>query len=80
LKKLGSRKIDMEELRKLSMQKKISTWSVKSLISYVRSTRLSTISNTVDGFGKAESEINSEWEARSCAGKIFKNVAKPGAK
>jgi len=39
-----------------------------------------TVYNTVDGFGKAESEINSEWEARTCAGKIFKNVAKPGAK
>jgi hypothetical protein len=70
----------MEKLRKLSMQKKISAWSVKGLINYVRSTRLSTISNTVDGFGKASSEINSEWEARSCARRIFKNVAKPGAK
>ncbi|XP_059444004.1 mechanosensitive ion channel protein 10-like [Corylus avellana] len=80
-KKLGSRKMDLEKLRKLSMQKKkMSTWSVKRLINYVRSTKLSTISNTVDGFGKAESEISSEWEARSCARRIFKNVAKPGAK
>ena len=72
----------MEKLRKLSMQKKkkMSTWSVKRLINYVRSTKLSTISNTVDGFGKAETEISSEWEARSCARRIFKNVAKPGAK
>ncbi|KAG2408978.1 Mechanosensitive ion channel protein [Vigna angularis] len=35
---------------------------------------------TVDDFGNAESEINSEWEARNCAQRIFKNVAKPDAK
>ncbi|KAK4557172.1 hypothetical protein RGQ29_007087 [Quercus rubra] len=80
LKKLGSRKIDMEKLRKMNMQKRASTWSVKRLINYVRYTRLSTISKTVDDFGKAEAEINSEWEARNCAQRIFKNVAKPGAK
>ena len=80
LKKLGSRKIDMEKLRKLNMQKRASTWSVKRLINYVRYTRLSTISKTVDDFGKAEDEINSEWEARNCARRIFRNVAKPGAK
>lgn len=78
--KLGSRKIDMEKLRKLSVQKRASTWSVKRLVNYVRYTRLSTISKTVDDFGKAEAEINSEWEARNCAQRIFKNVAKPGAK
>ncbi|KAG5099249.1 hypothetical protein JHK82_044301 [Glycine max] len=79
-KKFGSRRIDMEKLRKLSMESTASAWSVKRLVNYVRSSGLSTISRTVDDFGNAESEINSEWEARNCAQRIFKNVAKPGAK
>lgn len=80
LKKFGSRKIDMEKLKKLSMERTASAWSVKRLASYITSSGLSTISKTVDDFGKSESEITSEWEARSCAQKIFKNVANPGAK
>ncbi|KAK7360597.1 hypothetical protein VNO77_02604 [Canavalia gladiata] len=79
-KKFGSRKIDMEKLRELSMESNASAWSVKRLVNYVRSSGLSTISRTVDDFGNAESEISSEWEARNCAQKIFKNVAKPAAK
>ncbi|RZB60462.1 Mechanosensitive ion channel protein 10 isoform B [Glycine soja] len=79
-KRFGSRKIDMEKLRKLSMESTATAWSVKRLVNYVRSSGLSTISRTVDDFGNAESEISSEWEARNCAQRIFKNVAKPGAK
>ncbi|KAK6251591.1 Mechanosensitive ion channel MscS - like 5 [Theobroma cacao] len=79
-KKFGSRKIDMEKLRELSMERPASAWSVKRLVSYVMSSGLSTISTTVDDFGKAESEITSEWEARNTAQRIFKNVAKPGYK
>ncbi|KAM3684906.1 hypothetical protein ACB094_11G080100 [Castanea mollissima] len=79
-KKYGSRRIDMERLRKLSSEARPSAWSVKKLVSYVRSSGLSTISRTVDDFGKAESEINSEWEARNCAQRVFKNVAKSEAK
>ncbi|KAF8380781.1 hypothetical protein HHK36_028275 [Tetracentron sinense] len=79
-KRFGSRKIDMEKLRKLSMESRASAWSVKRLVSFVRYSGLSTISRTVDDFGKARSEINSEWEARNCAQRIFKNVAKPRAK
>lgn len=79
-KKYGSRRIDMERLRKLSSEARPSAWSVKKLVSYVRSSGLSTISRTVDDFGKAESEINSEWEARNCAQRVFKNVAKSDAK
>lgn len=74
----SSRKIDMKKLRRLS--RRASAWSVKRLVSYVRSSGLSTISRTVDDFGKAESEITSEWEARTSAQRIFKNVAKPHAK
>ncbi|XP_057730479.1 mechanosensitive ion channel protein 10-like [Arachis stenosperma] len=76
----GSRRIDMEKLRELSMESTASAWSVKRLVNYVRSSGLSTISRTVDDFATAESEINSEWEARNCAQRIFNNVAKPAAK
>ncbi|XP_061356871.1 mechanosensitive ion channel protein 10-like [Gastrolobium bilobum] len=79
-KRFGSRKIDMEKLRELSMESTASIWSVKKLVNYVMCSGLSTISRTVDDFGNAESEISSEWEARNCAQRIFKNVAKPGAK
>lgn len=70
----------MERLRKLSLQGRASAWSVKRLVSYVRSSGLSTISRTVDDFANAESEITSESEARNCAQRVFKNVAKPGAR
>ncbi|XP_010058585.2 mechanosensitive ion channel protein 10-like [Eucalyptus grandis] len=81
LERLGSRKIDMEKLKKLSMKRRPSAWTVKRLVNFVRFSGLSTISHTVDGFAKAESsEINSEREARCCAHRIFKNVANPGAK
>ncbi|XP_030470810.2 mechanosensitive ion channel protein 10-like [Syzygium oleosum] len=79
--RFGSRKIDMEKLKKLSMKGRPTAWTVKRLVNYVRFSGLSTISRTVDDFTKAESsEINSEREARSCAHRIFKNVANPGAK
>lgn len=79
-KRFGSRRLDMEKLRKLSLHRSASAWSVKRLVSYVSSFGLSTVSTTVDEFGRAESEITSEWEARTTAKRIFKNVAKPGAK
>lgn len=78
--RFGTRKIDMEKLRKLSMQRTASAWSVKRLVNYVRFFGLSTFSKTVDQLGATGAEISSEWEARSCAKKMFKNVAKPGAK
>ncbi|KAK8541860.1 hypothetical protein V6N13_137554 [Hibiscus sabdariffa] len=80
LSKKGSRRIDMEKLKKLSLEGRANAWSVKRLVNYVKSSGLSTISRTVDDFGTGESGINSEWEARTCAQRIFKNVAKPGAK
>ncbi|CAN6703751.1 unnamed protein product [Malus baccata var. baccata] len=76
----GSRRIDMDKLRRLSMTRRATAWSVKRLVNYVKSSGLSTISRTMDDFGNAESEITSEWEARNSGQKIFKNVAKPGAK
>ncbi|XP_043715412.1 mechanosensitive ion channel protein 10-like [Telopea speciosissima] len=77
-KRFGSRRIDIEKLRKLTTT--ASPFNVKRLMNYVRSSGLSTISRTIDDFANAESEITSEWEARNCAQRIFKNVAKPGAK
>ncbi|XP_048132765.1 mechanosensitive ion channel protein 10-like [Rhodamnia argentea] len=79
-KNFGSRKIDMEKLKKLSTKSRPSAWTVKRLVNYIRFSGLSTISRTVDDFAAESSEINSEWEARSCAHRIFKNVAKSGAK
>lgn len=76
----ASRRIDPEKLKRLSMTTRATAWSVRRLVSLVMSSGLSTISTTVDDFGKAESEITSEWEARSSAQRIFKNVAKPDAK
>ncbi|KAK4270543.1 hypothetical protein QN277_023566 [Acacia crassicarpa] len=76
----GSRRIDIEKLKRLSMEGRATAWSVKRLVTYVMSSGLSTITRTVDDFADAESEINSEWQARSCAQRIFKNVAKEGSK
>ncbi|KAK9277658.1 hypothetical protein L1049_007204 [Liquidambar formosana] len=77
-KKFGSRRIYIEKLRKLSMERTASAWSVKRLVSYIMASSLPTISKTVDNFGIKPSQITSKWEARSCAQRIFKNVAKPG--
>lgn len=77
--KYGTRKLDMEKLKKLSMKSPTSIWSLKRLMNYIRSSGLSTISKNVDAFGKAEYEITSEWEARTTAKRIFRNVAKRGA-
>ncbi|CAN1305695.1 Mechanosensitive ion channel protein 10 [Linum perenne] len=74
----GGRRIDMERLKKLSMESRGSAWSVKRLVKYIKSSGLSTISTAVDGF--RQSEIQSEVEARSCAHRIFRHVAKPAAK
>jgi hypothetical protein len=79
-KRYESRSIDMERLRKLSMMSRATAWNIKRLVSYIKSSGLSTISRTVDDFGNAESEINSEWEARGTAQRVFRNVAKSGAK
>ncbi|KAI4353770.1 hypothetical protein L6164_002698 [Bauhinia variegata] len=76
----GSRRIDMEKLRKLSMEGGATAWSVKRLVNHIMSSGLSTITRTVDDFADAESEITNEWEARACAQRIFKNVAKAEAK
>ena len=42
LNRFGTRKIDMEKLKELSMESRASAWSVKRLVNYVRSSGLST--------------------------------------
>ncbi|XP_062228424.1 mechanosensitive ion channel protein 10-like isoform X2 [Phragmites australis] len=77
--------IDVAKLRRMS-QEKVSAWTMKGLITAIRSSRLSTISQTiesfddVDGMEQKDKEINSEWEAKAAANVIFKNVARPGYK
>ncbi|KAL6605993.1 hypothetical protein ACP70R_041646 [Stipagrostis hirtigluma subsp. patula] len=77
--------IDVAKLRRMS-QEKVSAWTMKGLMTAIRSSRLSTISNTiesfddVDGMEQKDREINSEWEAKAAAYAIFKNVARPGYK
>ncbi|KAJ1258491.1 hypothetical protein BS78_10G079900 [Paspalum vaginatum] len=77
--------IDVVKLRRMS-QEKVSAWTMRGLITAIRSSRLSTISNTLESFDDADGmepkdkEINSEWEAKAAAYAIFKNVARPGYK
>ncbi|XP_068342533.1 mechanosensitive ion channel protein 10-like [Pyrus communis] len=72
--------IDVEKLKKMN-QKKISAWTLKGLINVVRSSGLSTISDTLESLDDEESEqkgkeITSEWEAKAVAYDVFLNVAK----
>jgi mechanosensitive ion channel protein 4/5/6/7/8/9/10 len=75
--------IDVSKLHKMS-QEKVSAWTMKGLINVIRSSHLSTLSDEIenfeDGGEQKDKEINSEWEAKAAAFRIFKNVAKPGYK
>ncbi|XP_022960737.1 mechanosensitive ion channel protein 10-like [Cucurbita moschata] len=76
--------IDVDKLKKMK-QEKVSAWTMRGLINVIRSSGLSTISNTIENFKEEEGEqkdkeINSEWEASAAAYQIFRNVAKPGSK
>ncbi|KAG6588065.1 Mechanosensitive ion channel protein 10, partial [Cucurbita argyrosperma subsp. sororia] len=76
--------IDVDKLKKMN-QEKISAWTMRGLIHVIKSSGLSTISNTIENFRDEEleqkdKEIHSEWEARAAAYQIFRNVAKPGSK
>ncbi|GMY36393.1 mechanosensitive ion channel protein 10-like [Fagus crenata] len=76
--------IDVDKLKKMK-QEKISTWTMKGLINVIRSSGLSTISNSLDSYDDDDSEqkdkeITSEWQAKAAAYRIFNNVAKSGSK
>ncbi|KNA14874.1 hypothetical protein SOVF_103450 [Spinacia oleracea] len=79
-KKYGAKSLSMEKLNELNMETPGSIWSLKRLMKHIRSSGLSPLSKNVYEFGTAEAEITSEWQARSTAKRIFKNVAKCGAK
>ncbi|KAF7813588.1 mechanosensitive ion channel protein 10-like [Senna tora] len=76
--------IDVDKLKKMK-QDKVSAWTMRGLIHVIRSSGLSTISDSLENFKEDEGEqkdkeINSEWEAKAAAYRIFKNVAKPGSR
>jgi hypothetical protein len=77
--------IDVAKLRAMK-QEKISAWTMTGLITAIRSSKLSTISQSIESFDEfddteqKDKEINSEWEAKVAANAIFKNVARPGYK
>ncbi|KAJ1698690.1 hypothetical protein LUZ63_007202 [Rhynchospora breviuscula] len=75
--------IDVSKLHKMS-QEKVSAWTMRGLINVIRSSHLSTLSDEIenfeDGGEQKDKEINSEWEAKAAAFRIFKNVARPGYK
>ncbi|GAB2253117.1 hypothetical protein Droror1_Dr00005964 [Drosera rotundifolia] len=77
--------IDIDRLNRMK-QEKVSAWTMRGLIKVITGTKLSTISNSLeggdddDGGEQTSKEITSEWEAKSAANQILKNVAKPGYK
>ncbi|XP_019055328.1 PREDICTED: mechanosensitive ion channel protein 10 isoform X2 [Nelumbo nucifera] len=81
----GQEVIDVVKLQKMK-QEKVSAWTMRGLIDVIRTSGLSTISNTLDesiddeGGQQKDKEITSEWEAKVAAYQIFRNVAKPGSK
>ncbi|CAH2072949.1 unnamed protein product [Thlaspi arvense] len=75
--------IDMGKVHKMKREK-VSAWTMRVLVEAVRTSGLSTISDTLDetayGEGKAQAdrgEITSEMEALAAAYHVFRNVAQP---
>lgn len=76
--------IDVAKLQKLRPEK-VSAWTMKGLVNAIRGSGSLTISNMIDETANEElagggKEITDEWEAKAAARRIFKNVAKPGAR
>ncbi|KAK6927238.1 Mechanosensitive ion channel MscS [Dillenia turbinata] len=71
--------IDMAKLQEMKREK-VSAWAMKTLMDFVSSSGLSTISNALDESfhhsAQADREITSEMEAMAAAYNIFKNVDK----
>eukprot|EP00257_Ricinus_communis_P014063 XP_015571649.1 mechanosensitive ion channel protein 10-like [Ricinus communis] len=70
--------IDVNKIKKMK-HGKVSAWTMQGLINVITNTRLSVLSNTLDEI-YGEQEINSEWEAKAAAYRIFRNIAPPGSK
>ncbi|OVA17532.1 Mechanosensitive ion channel MscS [Macleaya cordata] len=80
----GQEVIDVAKLHKLK-QEKVSAWTMKLLSNVISTTKLSTISSSIEELDDEEGEqkdveITCEWEAKAAAFRIFRNVAKPGSK
>ncbi|KAG9157445.1 hypothetical protein Leryth_010274 [Lithospermum erythrorhizon] len=74
--------VDVDKLYKMNREK-VTAWTMSGLIDVIRNRRLSTLVGTIDEIddeGVQQVEISNELEAKACANRIFKNVAKPGKK
>ncbi|KAJ4882980.1 Mechanosensitive ion channel protein 10 [Raphanus sativus] len=79
----GKKVIDMGKVHRMKREK-VSAWNMRVLVEAVRTSGLSTISDTLDetayGDGKEQAEkgeITSEMEALAAAYHVFRNVAQP---
>ncbi|XP_008781344.1 mechanosensitive ion channel protein 6 [Phoenix dactylifera] len=73
--------ITIDHLHKLN-QKNVSAWNMKRLMKMVMYGRLMLLDEQMPNAGaedESTTEIQSEFEAKAAAKKIFSNVAKPGA-
>ncbi|EHA8590595.1 Mechanosensitive ion channel protein [Cocos nucifera] len=74
--------ITIDQLHKLN-QKNISAWNMNRLMRIVRNGTLMTLDEQAAqerGMDESAIQIQSEYEAKAAAKKIFNNVAKPGKK
>ncbi|XP_073312371.1 mechanosensitive ion channel protein 6-like [Primulina huaijiensis] len=74
--------LSIDKLHKLN-NKNVSAWNMKRLMNTVKHGVLSTLDEQVldsSQGDEAATQIKSEYEAKVAARKIFRNVAKPGAK
>ncbi|KAJ7557940.1 hypothetical protein O6H91_04G016800 [Diphasiastrum complanatum] len=77
------REITIQHLQKMN-QKNVSAWNMKRLITVVKQTGISTLTQTLDetedDAEDKDFDIQSEWQAKAAAKQIFKNVGKPSMK
>ncbi|KAG9156282.1 hypothetical protein Leryth_009156 [Lithospermum erythrorhizon] len=74
--------VDVDKLYRIKKEK-VSAWTMSGLVDIITSRRLSTLAGAIDEIddeGIQQIEISNELEAKACAKRIFKNVAKPGKK
>ncbi|XXG40393.1 hypothetical protein AAC387_Pa01g1121 [Persea americana] len=72
-------RITIDHIHKLN-QKNISAWNMKRLMKIVRNGTLSTLDERITNITQEAIEIQSEYEAKAAAKRIFTNVAKRGSK
>ncbi|RWR79268.1 mechanosensitive ion channel protein 6-like protein [Cinnamomum micranthum f. kanehirae] len=72
-------RITIEHIHKLK-KKNISAWNMKRLMKIVRNGTLSTLDERITNITQEAVEIQSEYEAKAAAKRIFTNVAKRGSK